>query len=128
MRYISYALTTRQVRDHTKDVTRRLGWRTLKPGTLLQPAVKCQGLKKGERIEPIGGPIRVVSVKQESLLELVANEEYGKAECAREGFPELSPREFVEMFCRHNGCAPATVVTRIEFAYEETHGDGGRDD
>ncbi len=39
-------------------------------------------------------------------------------ETAREGFPELSPVEFVEMFCKANkrqGVTPETVVNRIEF-------------
>jgi hypothetical protein len=57
VRNISFALTTAQVRARTKTVTRRVGWTFLKPGDLLQPVVKCRGLKKGERVEKIGGPI-----------------------------------------------------------------------
>jgi len=42
-RMISMFLTQQQVKARTKTVTRRLGWRWLKPGTLLQPVVKAQG-------------------------------------------------------------------------------------
>jgi hypothetical protein len=58
-RNISFALTTDQVRSRTKTVTRRLGWKDLKPGTLLQPVVKAQGIPKGGKVEKIGGLIRV---------------------------------------------------------------------
>ena len=32
MRNISFSLTTRQFRDGSKDVTRRVNWQNLKPG------------------------------------------------------------------------------------------------
>src|SRR5690606_15137578 len=40
-----------------------------------------------------------------------------RAEVAREGFPEMSPEEFVEMFCEHSRCEPSEEVTRIGFKY-----------
>jgi hypothetical protein len=115
MRLMSFALTTEQVRQQTKTVTRRLGWASLKPGTLLQPVVKGMGLRKGEHPEKIGGPIRVVSVRREWLYEIEQQPE----DCAREGFPDLTPSGFLQMFCRHNGCGDGERVTRIEFAYTE---------
>jgi hypothetical protein len=116
---MSFALTTEQVRARTKTVTRRLGWMFLKRGTLLQPVVKCQGLKKGECVEKIGGPIRVVDVTRERLIDGLSQKDV-----AREGFPTWSPSEFADMFCEHNGCAPDAVVTRIQFEYvEEERGD-----
>ena len=48
MRNMSYAMTTQQIIDETKDVTRRLGWADLRPGDRVQACEKCQGLKKGE--------------------------------------------------------------------------------
>lgn len=123
MRNISFALTTEQVRNQTKTVTRRLGWKNLKPGTVLQPVVKGMGLKKGEKVEKIGGPIRVKSVRREYLALLTFDLVYGYAECEAEGFPEMSPEEFVEMFTEHNDCDEDEEVTRIEFEYvnrEET--------
>ena len=143
MRNISFALTTDQVRNRTKTVTRRIGWATLTPGTLLQPARKCQGLKKGEKIKPIGGPIRVVSVRRERLDRMEVDAIYGQQECIAEGFPNLSPVEFVAMFCATHKIPdtrpfglprnrrqpfpmlPCDEVTRIEFEYvnqEAVHG------
>lgn len=112
MQHISYAHTTQQVRDQSKDVTRRLGWKHLKPGTLIQPIVKGQGLKKGERVEKIGGPVRVVSVRQEALSLLIDDPDYGRDEMRREGFPGMDAAEFIARY--FPGVA---IVTRIEFAY-----------
>lgn len=67
MRHMSFALTTEQVRARTKTVTRRVRWLFAKPGDIVQPVVKGQGLKKGETVEKIGAPIRFVSVRREPL-------------------------------------------------------------
>lgn len=120
MRNISCALTTPQILDQSKDVTRRMGWLHLKPGDLIQPVKKCMGLKPGEKIETLGGPVRVVSVRRELLRRIIDEaQNYGRYECVREGFSDLSPAQFVSMFCSmHKGCTPETVITRIEFNYE----------
>lgn len=112
-RNISFALTTEQVRAKQKTVTRRLGWRDLKPGTLLQPVVKAQGIPKGGKVEKIGGLIRVVSVEREALGCILGRSD----DIACEGFPGMHGVDFVNMFCDHNGCEPDDEVTRIEFEY-----------
>jgi hypothetical protein len=118
MRNISFALTTDQIRAGTKRVTRRMGWLNLKSGTLLQPVKKGMGLKPGEKIERLRGPIRVTSVRREPLSEITRLPAYGRQECDYEGFPDHSPASFVDMFCRsHKDCEPDSVVTRIEFEY-----------
>jgi hypothetical protein len=114
MKNISFSLTAEAISNRTKTVTRRLGWTDLKPGTLLQPVVKGQGLKKGEKVQPIGGPIRVVSVRREPLARVTF------AEVAREGFHGMGPSEFVAMFIRTHKCGATTEITRIEFSYEVT--------
>ncbi len=113
---MSFALTTEQVRQQQKTVTRRLGWRFAKRGDLVQPVVKSQGLKKGETVEHIGGPIRIVNVRRERLNLMASRYLYDPV---LEGFPHLTNEEFVEMFCAHNGCKPFAEVTRIEFEYTE---------
>jgi hypothetical protein len=122
-RNISFALTTDQIRNRTKTVTRRLGWKNLKPGEILQACVKCMGLKPGEKIERLG-LIRVVSVRQEALNVIAADLGYGFDETTKEGFPfghgKHWPSEFVDMFCRSMGCDPDAEVTRIEFEYMES--------
>jgi hypothetical protein len=113
MRNISFSLTTPQFIDDSKDVTRRLGWEFLKPGDRLMACEKCQGIQKGGLVRL--GVIEIISVTREPLHRMTADPAYGRAEAIREGFPEMSGREFVEMFTSHMKCLPATVVTRIEF-------------
>ena len=115
MRNMSFSLTTEQVRNRTKTVTRRLGWNFLKVGDILNACVKCQGLKKGERVEKIC-QIRVVSTRRERLFDIVTA--IGdERELRKEGFPNLSSRDFVDMFCEANNCERDQVVNRIEFEY-----------
>ncbi len=122
MRLISFALTTRQVRESTpenklKDVTRRVGWKNLRRGEKLMACEKVMGRRKGEPLVRIR-PIVVVDLKREKLRALTDNLNYGFAECKREGFPEMTPAKFVKFFCdSHPGCTPETWVTRIEFDY-----------
>ncbi len=118
-------MTTMQIRQGTKTVTRRLGWLKLKPGELIRPVRKCMGLKLGERIEILRAPLIVVSVRREPLRAILDNEEYGFRECELEGFgwhPNYRlPSQFVELFCAsHKGCNPESMVTRIEFEYSST--------
>lgn len=114
MRQMSFALTTPQVRRREKTVTRRLGWRHARAGDVVQPVIKGQGLKKGEHVELINGPVRLIAVRREPLWDMTPDD------CAREGFPALTPDQFIAMFCKHNGCLPGVEVARIEFEYLET--------
>lgn len=125
-------LTTEQVRNRTKDVTRRLGWLDLKPGERLQGCVKCMGRRKGEPLEKLA-VIEVVNARREMLGALTRHMETGaltlvkegsylmseaQDECRREGFPHFTPAQFVEMFCQsHKGCTQHKTITRIEFKY-----------
>lgn len=116
MRNISFSLTEEQFLDDSKTVTRRLGWKFLKPGDRLMGCRKCMGLKPGESIVRLG-EIEVVSVRREPLNRMSADAAYGRAEAIREGFPEMTGGQFVEMFCEHMKATPSTVVTRIEFRH-----------
>ena len=109
-RNMSFMLTTEQIKNQTKTVTRRLGWKFLQIGDVLNAVEKCQGLKKGEKIKRLC-QIRVVDVRREMLYEIT---QYG---CIKEGFFDLTPVEFVEMFCKEMKCTPYTFVTRIDFEY-----------
>lgn len=115
-RNISCFYTQDQIRNRTKWVTRRLGWRTLKVGEILNACVKCQGLGKGGKMERIC-QIRVRDVTFERLDTMVNNASYGDKEATLEGFPEMTGEQFVTMFCLHMKCTRDTVVTRIEFEY-----------
>jgi hypothetical protein len=110
-RMISFALTTAQVRARTKTVTRRAGWLKLKRGDILQAVERAQGLKRGEHVTKLC-LIRVRSVRREPLNAVT------KREVEREGFPGMTPSQFVAMFCgSHKDFWPSTKVTRIEFEY-----------
>ncbi len=111
MRNISFMLTVPQILNESKDVTRRLNWLHLKAGDRLQGCEKCQGRKHGEPLVRLR-VVEVVSVRREPLCQITP------AECVREGFPEMTPDQFVKMFCKsHKRCTPFTVITRIEFKY-----------
>jgi hypothetical protein len=114
MRNMSFSLTTAQFLAGSKDVTRRLGWLFLKPGDLVMGCEKCMGLKPGENIVRLG-IVEILDVRREPLNRMTADAEYGRAEAIREGFPDMTGGQFVEMFCSHMAAKPETLVTRIEF-------------
>lgn len=109
-RNMSFFITTAQVRDKSKVITRRLGWLFAKPGDIVNACVKCQGLKKGEKIEKIC-QIKIISIHREPLYCV------DDKEVSREGFIGKTAEWFVEMFCKANKCTESTIVTRIEFKY-----------
>ena len=109
-RNMSFSLTTPQFKARTKTVTRRLGWWFLRPGMLLWGVEKAMGLKKGEKIVRLD-LIIVVSTRPEPVNAIT------QADCVLEGFPEMSPPQFIEFFCTHNKCAPDTLVNRIEYQF-----------
>lgn len=114
MRMMSFALTEPQLMDGSKTVTRRTGWQNLKPGDRLLAVRKAMGLKPGEKVQPLC-EIEIVSVCRQALCCI------DQADCVAEGFPHLSPEEFIRMFTskvktpgmgKH---AEEVSVTRIEF-------------
>ena len=113
MRNMSFPLTTAQVGARTKTVTRRFGWWFLRPGDCVQPVVKSRGLHKGDALQPIGGPIRVLSCRAEFLDDIT------QEDCSREGFPAYTPGGFISMLCRQYGCVAHSLMNRIEFEYLE---------
>lgn len=108
---MSFAMTTAQVLDESKDVTRRFGWWKLKPGTQLWAVEKAMGLKKGEKVKRLK-LIEVVSVRQEPLNMITADD------VRREGFPDWSPQQFIDfLMSKNRGLLPTAIVNRIEFRY-----------
>jgi len=114
MRMMSFALTEPQLMDGSKTVTRRTGWQNLKPGTRLLAVRKAMGLKAGEKVQPLC-EIEVISVRRQALCCIDAED------CAREGFPHLSPEQFIAFFTskvKTPGMGMRLheiAVTRIEF-------------
>lgn len=113
-RLMSVSLTEPQVRARSKTVTRRVGWLMLKPGDRLTLCRKVMGRRKGEPLERIT-EVEVVSVSREPLHAITM------PDVIAEGFPKMTPTEFVEFFCgSHKGCTPGTEVTRIRWRYLDT--------
>ena len=109
-RNMSFAMTVQQVKDQTKDVTRRIAWSFLSKGDHLCAVEKGMGLKKGEGVKRLA-KIEVVSTRKEPLNAIT------KEDCIREGFPDFEPQDFVDMMVKNYGCNPDDEVNRIEFKY-----------
>jgi hypothetical protein len=119
VRRIAFSLTAPQILDRSKTVTRRAGWRFLRPGDLIQAVEKSRGLAKGEPVRNLA-VLRIVSTRVEPLSRLRTDPRYAEDELPREGFPCWSGDEFLEMFRRANGLTSIDAdVTRIEFEYVE---------
>lgn len=117
-RHMSFMLTTRQVIEETKTVTRRLRWLHAKPGMELIAVEKGQGLGPGGKVNRLKR-IRIKDVRKEPLSAML-EEPYGSEEAEKEGYPGMTGAEFVAMFCEHMHVAEETrQVTRIEFEYIE---------
>ena len=104
-------MTTEQILNQTKTVTRRNGWKKLMPGDLIQPIEKGMGLRKGEKQVLLGPPIRVISISSQQLHQITQDD------CIKEGFPHMSPQDFIQMYMRANKCNRSKVVQRIEYEY-----------
>ncbi|MGW5751280.1 hypothetical protein [Nocardia rhamnosiphila] len=116
---MSVSLTEPQVRDRSKTVTRRVGWTMLRPGDRLTLCRKVMG-RRGEPLVRIVD-VEVLSTRREPLADITTTE------VVAEGFPQMTPGEFIEFFCAtHRGCRPETEVTRIEWRYLDTTSEAGR--
>lgn len=110
-RLMSVAFTEEAVRRREKTATRRKGWAFLRPGERITLCRKVMGRRCGEPLVRIVD-VRVISVRREPLERITAEE------VAREGFPGMSPHEFIRrFFVEAQGIQPADEVTRIEWAY-----------
>jgi len=109
-RNMSFALTTQQIINETKTVTRRLGWANLNPGEIFNAVERSQGLRKGEKVKKLKVLRCLLNTPQRV-------DWIGIDDVVREGFPDMTVRGFVEMFCRHMKCQPDKIINRIEFEY-----------
>jgi hypothetical protein len=112
---MAFSLTTEAIERQTKTVTRRPveTWRTLKAGDRIVAVDKVMGLKRGQTSRVLG-VVRVTDVRVESLVGGMSVDE-----CRREGFPNLTPRGFIDMLAEHYKIKPCMDidVRRIEFEY-----------
>jgi len=134
MRNISFTETKPQFRARQKHRTRRGNakgptWKNLKSGDVLMGCEQCQGLGKGGKIVRMG-PIVILETEIEPLYDIIRRpvrpmprrieDQYPFAlpsETTLEGFTELTPARFVDMFCHMNDCEPETEINNILFDY-----------
>lgn len=110
-RLMSVAFTEQAVRARTKTVTRRKGWRNLRPGDRLTLCRKVMGRRRGEPLVRIAA-VEVVSVSREPLNQITDDE------VVKEGFPGMARDEFVSrFFVAAQGIDPNEEITRIEWVY-----------
>lgn len=95
-----------------KDVTRRQRWLNLNAYGRLKAIEKGQGLKRGQKVVHIRD-VLVVDARREPL-EAILDEPDG---ALREGFPELTEEDFVNMYCQSYKVLPEQLITRIEFKH-----------
>jgi hypothetical protein len=110
-RLMSVAFTEQAVRDRTKTVTRRKGWKFANPGDRITLCRKVMGRKPGEPLERICD-VELVRVSREPLADITPED------VAREGFPGMTPLDFIgRFFIDAQGMHPNDMVTRIEWRY-----------
>lgn len=108
-RLMSVALTEEAVRERRKTVTRRLGWKFLKPGDRLILCPKTRGVSKADREEL--AEVEVVDARREPLRNITDED------VRLEGF-EWQREYFMLFFMEHMRLtSPNTEVTRIEWRY-----------
>lgn len=113
MRLMSVALTEPAVRRREKTVTRRAGWKVIKPGDRVMLCRKVMGRRKGDPLVRIV-PVEIVSTRWERLDEIT------EADVRLEGLGHMTPGEFVEFFtASHKGVHPDSLVHRIEWKYRD---------
>ena len=123
-RLMSVTLTEDAVVERRKTVTRRLGWKFLKPGDRLTLCRKVMGRRKGDPLVRLA-EVEVVDVRRERLWSIT--DEDVEREGLRhddgrfdEWYPETgypSCVAWVQWFCEEMNVEPDDFVTRIEWRY-----------
>lgn len=124
-RNMAVSLTRAAVEARTKTVTRRIGWRFLRPGDLLWLVDKSMGLPKGHKPQRLA-LVQVVDVRVEPL-SAITDADIAAERVPGHNFDELyldtgrpPVEEWVRWFCGQMRCEPHTMVTRIEWRYLDT--------
>lgn len=123
-RRMSCSLTVDAVRARIKTVTRRepATWNTLKPGDRITLVEKAMGLPKGAK-QVVLADVEITDVSVELLRRWLTH-----AEVVAEGFPGMSPVEFVDFWLRSHGYKLNNYnrehvrARRIEWRYLEDDG------
>jgi hypothetical protein len=107
---MSVSLTEAAVVERRKTVTRRRGWKFLRPGEH-DLAAERQPDQWLTRLAARLAEVEVVSVRREPLHAITPED------VEREGFPGWTIPRFIEYFLERMGGTSHTEVTRIEWRY-----------
>ena len=132
-RLMSVSLTEQAVIERRKTMTRRLGWRFLKPGDRLTLCRKVMGRKPDEPLVRLVD-VEVTAVRREALCKITVDDiaregvslvdEHGRNRFS-EWYPDTgqpTTYAWVEWFCEEMGTDPYDEVTVIEWRYlDEVH-------
>jgi len=114
---MSFSHSADEVRARLQTVTRRVGWRFLKPHDLVE-AVARDAPATGRRDVRVLAVLRITDVRVEALSRLLRDARYAEDELPREGLPCWSRDHFIASFLRRHRLKTADVdVTRIAFEY-----------
>jgi len=109
VRRFVFAVPSPGVENRTKTVSRLSGSVGLIPGALF-PAVMREEAFGACHSRPVGR-VRILNCRPEPL------DQVTEAEVRREGFPDLTPSAFVDLFRAINGGERGQRVTRVEFEW-----------
>jgi hypothetical protein len=110
-RLMAVPLAGQQVRDRTKTVTRRPGWRMLRIGDHLTLCKKVMGRRHVESLDRITG-VEATGIRRERLDAIILDD------LTAGGFPGMTPGEHAAFFGEaRRGCTPETAITPIQWRY-----------
>jgi hypothetical protein len=122
MRRMAFPDTASEVRERMQTVTRRPGWRFLKPGDLvlaIDSRPHGHAASAGAAAHELA-VLRIRDVRVEPLSRLAGDATYAEDELPREGLPCWSTDHFIATFLRRHRLKSADVdITRIEFEHVE---------
>ena len=112
MRNKSFFLTQEQYRNRTKTVTRRQCKRTPEVGERFMGIVKGQGLKKGEKVQKM-------HASTYTAVDWIFIWQISKEDVIKEGFPNWTPLQFINFYCKANRVQPGDVCCRQAFKHDD---------
>jgi hypothetical protein len=114
MRLVSFSHTIEQIRNRTKTMTRRRGFRWATPGMIVQAIDRSPRLGQGYEKLAV---IEFTEVRRGRLDSITPED------VRDEGFPGMSPEEFTRMFCETFACPSSSEsVTVLRFRYVDPVG------
>lgn len=109
MIYLDFPYTKKYIKNRVQTVTHRVECPDIQPGDLF---IACEKFEDNEPCNILRHhQLRVVNKREEKLCNISQEDIY------KEGFPNVTIAEYLDLFKRRYKCKDEQVVTRIEFKY-----------